>query len=134
MTNQKEKGTSTVDPDYIATSSRIRRQLETESLNLSLTPHLDKDGSNFHQWLRSLCRLVENIFNYESYFSLLERDNNRGCNWQIQMFIEKSIHPDLHCHVDDEDEARQLFVFLRDCFDRLSWSKVRVGPVGIPTH
>ncbi|MBW0534724.1 hypothetical protein O181_074439 [Austropuccinia psidii MF-1] len=124
MTDQKEKGTSNVDPDDIATSSCIRRQLETESLGLSLTPHLDKDGSNFHQWSRSLCRLVENIFDYESYFSLLEKDNNCSCNRQIQTFIEKSIHPYLRCHADDEDEARKLFGFLRDRFDRLSWSKV----------
>ncbi|MBW0461349.1 hypothetical protein O181_001064 [Austropuccinia psidii MF-1] len=112
-----------MEPDDMATSSRIQRQLETKSLGLSLTPHLNGDGSNFHQWSRSLCRLVENIFEIKSYFSSIERDSNHACNRKIWTFIEKSIHPYLRCHADDEDEARRLFGFLRDRFDRLLWSK-----------
>ncbi|MBW0567591.1 hypothetical protein O181_107306, partial [Austropuccinia psidii MF-1] len=75
-------------------------------------------------WSRSLNRLVENIFDVESYFSSEEHNSNRGRNRQIRTFIEKSIDQDLQHHTDDEDEARKVYALLRDRFDRISWSRV----------
>ncbi|MBW0578623.1 hypothetical protein O181_118338 [Austropuccinia psidii MF-1] len=96
MADSKDRGSlQPVVQDDLATSSRIKRQLETESLGQSLTPHLGKDGSSFHQWSRSLNRLIENIFDDEQYFSSQGRDDNRGRNRQIRTFIEKSIDQDL---------------------------------------
>ncbi|MBW0526690.1 hypothetical protein O181_066405 [Austropuccinia psidii MF-1] len=96
MTNQKEQeGVQPVVQDNLAASSRIRRQLETESLGHSLTPHLGKDGSNFHQWSRSLNCLIKNIFDMEQYFSSERHDDNCSNNRQLQTFIEKSIDQDL---------------------------------------
>ncbi|MBW0537912.1 hypothetical protein O181_077627 [Austropuccinia psidii MF-1] len=125
MEDQKDKGIlKPVNQDDLAASSCIRCQLETESLGHSLTPHLDKDESNFHQWSRSLNCLVENIFDIESYFSSEEHDGNQGRNRQIPTFIEKSIDQALQHHTDDEDEARKFYALLRDRFDRTSWSRV----------
>ncbi|MBW0531057.1 hypothetical protein O181_070772, partial [Austropuccinia psidii MF-1] len=125
MADQKDKGIlQPVNQDDLAASSRIRRQLETESLGHSLTPHLDKDGPNFHQWSRILNHLVENIFDIESYFSSEEHDGSWGRNRQIQTFIEKSIDQALRHHSDDEDESRNVYALLRDRFNRTSWSRV----------
>ncbi|MBW0463877.1 hypothetical protein O181_003592 [Austropuccinia psidii MF-1] len=110
--------------DDLAASSRIKQQLETESLGHSLTPHLGKDGSNCHQWSRSLNRLIKNIFDIEQYFSCEGGNDNCSRNRQIQNFIEKSIDQDLRHHTEDEDEGRRVYALLRDRFDRVSWSKV----------
>ncbi|MBW0506959.1 hypothetical protein O181_046674 [Austropuccinia psidii MF-1] len=109
MANSKDREImQPVIQEDLAASSRIKQQLETESLGHSLTPHLCKDGSHFHQWSRSLNCLIKNIFDIEQYFSSHGRNDNRSCNRQIRTFIEKSIDHYLKHHTEDEDEARRV--------------------------
>ncbi|MBW0538568.1 hypothetical protein O181_078283 [Austropuccinia psidii MF-1] len=104
--------------------TRVRKRLETERLGQSIAPHLTRDGLNFCHWSRSLCHLVEDIFDQENYFEIEEDDALRSRNNAVQIFILKSIDDSLLSYVEDVTSARKIYSLLESRFTHTSWSHV----------
>ncbi|MBW0548620.1 hypothetical protein O181_088335 [Austropuccinia psidii MF-1] len=104
------------------TDTWVCKCLETKRLGQSIAPHLTKDGMNICHWSRSLCLLVNDIFEEEDYFASQEDDTLPSCKNAVQIFILISIDDSLLSYVEDVTLARTIYRLFETCFTYTSWS------------